>query len=131
MAEKATAVVISGVAGPDDAAHDAETAALWAAIEDSGIVPAPGRPVTVLTDEQVPGLAGIPGLTVKRVNGASPWAAARTALEAGTATAVAVHAPDAGVAVVLSCSEDPGQRYGALGDDPGTRVAALRPAPIP
>ncbi|WP_369355260.1 SDR family NAD(P)-dependent oxidoreductase [Streptomyces sp. cg2] len=130
MAEQTTAVVIMGVARADASSRAPETAALWAAIEDAGIVPAVDRGVTVLSSGRLPELDGIAGVRVVSGRDAEPWAEARALLVAGTAAAVAVHVAAAGVAVVLALADD-GGRYGALGDAPATRLSTLEPAPLP
>ncbi|MER6049956.1 type I polyketide synthase [Streptomyces sp. NPDC001793] len=130
MAEQTAAVVIMGVARADASSRAPETAALWAAIEDAGIVPAVDRGVTVLSSGRLPELDGIAGVRVVSGRDAEPWAEARALLVAGTAAAVAVHVAAAGVAVVLALADD-GGRYGALGDAPATQLSTLEPAPLP
>lgn len=130
MAEKAAAVVIAGVACPDEPARNPAAAALWAAIEDAGIVPSPDRPVTVPTPERLSELAGVPGVRVEPLQGEELWTAVRKALAGSEEAVVAVHEPGADVAVVLTHTGDP-ERYGVLGDDPVARLSALRPLPVP
>ncbi|MYT32043.1 MULTISPECIES: type I polyketide synthase, partial [unclassified Streptomyces] len=133
MAEQTAAVVIMGVARADASSRAPEAAALWAAIEDAGIVPGPHCAVTVLSGGPLPELDGIGGVEVVSGHEDEPWAEARAVLAEGAASAVAVQVAGEGaasVAVVLALGGD-GGRYGVLGDAPATQLSAMEPAPLP
>ncbi len=129
MVRKTCSEVVVGIAPRDAAGGPPPAEAVMAAVEDAGIVPGPERPLTVVAAQPLPGLDALPGVAVVLTgNGRTPLETACELLAREPDTAVALHDPELGPAVVLLGREPAGRgTYGPLGDNPAATLSALTP----